>query len=105
VTADLPGIDPTTVDIDVDGELLSIRAERTSPAGDNVTWLSHERQARSFLRQLTLGLNIDTEKIAARCDNGVLDLTLPVSEKARARKSEISNMSVPAADAAEVSAA
>ncbi|WP_394770758.1 Hsp20/alpha crystallin family protein [Lacisediminihabitans sp.] len=105
VTADLPGIDPTTVDIDVDGQLLSIRAERTAPAGDNVTWLSRERQAGSFLRQLTLGRNIDTEKIAARYDNGVLNLTLPVSEKARARKIEISNGSVAPTEAAEVPAA
>jgi len=86
LNADLPGIDPGSVDIDVDGQLLTIRAERTLTSGDGVKWLSRERQSGSFLRQLNLGQGIDTERIAASYDNGVLSVTIPVSEKAKPRK-------------------
>ena len=64
LTADLPGIDPGSVDIDVDGQLLTIRAERTLAGGEGVKWITREREAASFLRQLNLGQGIDTERIA-----------------------------------------
>lgn len=89
LTADLPGIDPGSVDVDVDGQLLSIRAERTLPSGDGVKWITREREAASFLRQLNLGQGIDTENISASYTNGVLSVTIPVSEKAKPRKVEI----------------
>lgn len=90
LTADLPGIDPGSVDVDVDGQLLSIRAERTLATGDGVTWITRERDAGSFLRQLNLGQGIDTDRIAATYRNGVLTVTLPVSDKAKPRKVAIS---------------
>jgi HSP20 family protein len=86
LTADLPGIDPGSVDIDVDGQLLTIRAERTLPSGDGVTWITREREGASFLRQLNLGQGVDTERISASYSNGVLSVTIPVSEKAKPRK-------------------
>lgn len=86
LTADLPGIDPGSVDIDVDGQLLTIRAERTLSAGDGVKWITREREAGSFLRQLSLGQGLDTEHISASYRNGVLSVTIPVSEKAKPRK-------------------
>ncbi|GLI26904.1 heat-shock protein Hsp20 [Agromyces rhizosphaerae] len=86
LTADLPGIDPGSVDIDVDGQLLTIRAERTLSTGEGVKWITREREAASFLRQLNLGQGIDTERISARYDNGVLNVQIPVSEKAKPRK-------------------
>ncbi|MFF2389019.1 Hsp20/alpha crystallin family protein [Agromyces sp. NPDC058104] len=86
LTADLPGIDPGSVDIDVDGQLLTIRAERTLAAGDGVKWITREREAASFLRQLNLGQGVDTERISASYTNGVLSVTIPVSEKAKPRK-------------------
>jgi HSP20 family protein len=86
LTADLPGIDPGSVDIDVDGQLLTIRAERTLAAGENVKWITREREAASFLRQLSLGQGVDTERISASYVNGVLSVTIPVSEKAKPRK-------------------
>jgi HSP20 family protein len=89
LTADLPGIDPGSVDIDVDGQLLTIRAERTLAGGEGVKWITREREAASFLRQLNLGQGIDTERIAANYSNGVLNVTIPVSEKARPRKIEV----------------
>jgi HSP20 family protein len=89
LTADLPGIDPGSVDIDVDGQLLTIRAERTLAAGDGVKWITREREAASFLRQLNLGQGIDNDGIAATYSNGVLTVTIPVSEKAKPRKIEV----------------
>lgn len=86
LTADLPGIDPGSVDIDVDGQLLTIRAERTLAAGDGVKWITREREAASFLRQLNLGQGIDTDRISANYNNGVLSVTIPVSERAKPRK-------------------
>ena len=87
--ADLPGIDPGSVDVDVDGQLLTIRAERTARSDENVKWLAHERPSGSFLRQLNLGDGIDTDGISAHYDNGVLSVMIPVSEKAKPRKVEI----------------
>ena len=85
LNADLPGIDPGSVDVDIDGQLLTIRAERTSRSED-VKWLAHERPSGSFLRQLNLGDGVDTANISATYDNGVLSVTIPVSEKAKPRK-------------------
>lgn len=90
LTADLPGIDPGSVDIDVDGQLLTIRAERTLAARDGVKWLTREREGASFLRQLNLGQGIDIDGITAGYDNGVLSVMIPVSEKAKPRKIAVS---------------
>src|SRR6478609_7895987 len=89
LTADLPGIDPGSVDIDVDGQLLTIRAERTLRSGEGVKWITREREGASFLRQLNLGQGVDTEHIAANYSIGVLSVTIPVSEKAKPRKIEV----------------
>ncbi|MFT2815531.1 Hsp20/alpha crystallin family protein [Leifsonia sp. A12D58] len=89
LSADMPGIDPGSVDIDVDGQLLTIRAERTLANHEGVKWITRERQAGSFLRQLNLGEGIDIEKISATYANGVLSITLPVSERARPRKVKV----------------
>lgn len=91
LTADLPGIDPGSVDIDVDGQLLTIRAERTLPSGEGVKWITREREAASFVRQLNLGQGVDTDRIAASYNNGVLSVTIPVSEKAKPRKIEVAS--------------
>lgn len=89
LTADLPGIDPGSVDVDVDGQLLTIRAQRTVAGGDDVTWITRERQSATFVRQLSLGQGVDTERISASYDNGVLSVTIPVSERARPRRIEV----------------
>ena len=88
--ADLPGVEPDSVDIDVDGQLLTIRAERAPRSQDDVKWLAHERPSGSFFRQLNLGEGIDTEGISAHYDNGVLSVVIPVSERAKPRKVEVS---------------
>lgn len=89
LNADLPGADPGSVDIDLDGNLLTIRAERTAASHDGVKWLSRERSGGSYWRQFTLGDGIDTERISAAYDNGVLSIVIPVSERAKPRKIQI----------------
>ena len=54
--------------------------------GEGVKWITREREAVSFLRQLNLGQGIDTDSITADYSNGVLSVTIPVSEKAKPRK-------------------
>ena len=101
--ADLPGIDPGSVDIDVDGQLLTIRAQRTLHGRDGVKWLTREREGGSFLRQLNLGQGIALDKISAHYNNGVLSVIIPVSEKAKPRRIEVQAGST--ADTMEVSTA
>ena len=89
LNADMPGIDPGSVDIDVDGQLLTIRGERTMANHENVKWITRERLAGSFLRQLNLGQGIDVDNISATYNNGVLSVTIPVSEAAKPRRIEV----------------
>lgn len=96
LTADLPGIDPGSVDIDVDGQVLTIRAERTLPSAEGVSWLNRERESGSFLRQLNIGEGIDIDNIAAQYTNGVLSVTLPVAERAKPRKIQVETAKEPA---------
>ena len=89
LSADLPGIDPSSVDLDVDGQLLTIRAERQTPADEQVKWLAHERPHGSYMRQFTLGNGVDAEKITANYEHGVLSVIIPVAERAKPRKIEV----------------
>jgi HSP20 family protein len=89
LNADLPGVDPGSVDIDVDGQLLTIRAQRSADAGHGGKWLAQERPSGSYLRQFSIGEGVDTSAISARYDNGVLSVIIPVSEKAKPRKIEV----------------
>ena len=86
LSADLPGVDPGSVDIDVDGQVLTIRAERTARSHEGVNWLARERPAGSFMRQLNLGQGVDTSRISASYENGVLSVVIPVAEEAKPRK-------------------
>jgi HSP20 family protein len=86
VAVDLPGVDPGSIDLNVDGNTLTIRAERSVRTDEGVQWLAQERPAGSFLRQLNLGDGLDVDRIQASYDAGVLTVTIPVAEKARPRK-------------------
>jgi len=86
--ADLPGIDPGSIDIDVDAGVLTLTAHR-SQADDGVQWLTAERFSGRYRRQLSLGENIDVGRISASYDNGVLSVILPVTERAKPRRIEI----------------
>jgi HSP20 family protein len=93
VTADLPGVDPGSVDVDVDGQLLTIRAQRTVGSADGAKWLVQERPAGTYLRQFSIGEGVDTAGISASYDNGVLSVVIPVSERAKPRKIEVQSVS------------
>ncbi len=103
LTADLPGVDPGSVDVDVDGQLLTVRAERTTRSTGDVKWLARERQGGAYLRQFTLGQGIDTASISANYENGVLSVVMPVSEQAKPRKVTVST-NAPVAETPEVTA-
>ncbi|MDR1634963.1 MAG: Hsp20/alpha crystallin family protein [Bifidobacteriaceae bacterium] len=90
VKVDLPGVNPNTIDIDVDDRTLTIRAERPpielDVSQDNNTWLSRERASGTYARQISLGPGLDLAKIDASYRDGVLTLTIPVAEEAKPRK-------------------
>ena len=88
---DLPGINRESIDIDVERNVLTVRAERLAGNGD---WqrLASERTHGQFSRQLVLGDNLDLTRIEAGYDNGVLRLLVPVAEKAKPRKIEIAGV-------------
>ncbi len=85
---DLPGVSPDSVDLDVERNVVTVRAERPALDGDK-EMLAAERPRGVFSRQLVLGDNLDTERIQASYDSGVLTLQIPVAEQAKPRKIEI----------------
>jgi HSP20 family protein len=89
VEFDLPGVQPETLDIDVERNVLTVKAERTRRNGD---WelLAAERPSGLFSRQLVLGDNLDLDKVEAGYHDGVLRLRIPVAERAKPRKVEVS---------------
>src|ERR1700754_3603782 len=87
---DLPGVTRDSIDLDVERNVLTVRAERVARNGD---WemLASERPRGVFSRQLVLGDNLDLGRIEARYDAGVLRLTVPVAERAKPRKCEVAS--------------
>ncbi|MFJ2298049.1 Hsp20/alpha crystallin family protein [Oerskovia paurometabola] len=95
LAVDLPGADPGTIDVSVENNTLTIRAERTSRSAD-ADWLVRERPAGTFARQLALGNGLALDRIAASYADGVLSLTIPVSEQAKPRRIDVQHTSHPA---------
>lgn len=91
VAVNLPGVETESIDVDVEQNVLSIRAERKDTAGEGVEYLAAERPRGVFSRQLILGETLDTENAKAAYDGGVLTLRIPVAEKAQPRKIEITS--------------
>ncbi len=89
---DLPGVAAESIDLDVERNVLTVRAERVARNGD---WemLASERPRGVFSRQLVLGDNLDLTKIEAGYEGGVLRLRVPVAEQAKPRKIQISSRS------------
>jgi HSP20 family protein len=96
LTADLPGVDPGSVDVDVDNGTLTISARRTARSDDSAQWLANERFFGSYRRQLSLGDGIDAAAISATYENGVLTVTIPVAEKAKPRRITVAHRDNPA---------
>ncbi|MGW3459297.1 Hsp20/alpha crystallin family protein [Streptomyces olivaceoviridis] len=86
---DLPGIDPETIELDVERNVLNVRAERRSPAPEDAEMLVAERPTGTFTRQLFLGETLDTDRIDASYEAGVLTLRIPVAEQAKPRRIQI----------------
>ena len=82
---DLPGIDPDSVEIDIERNVLSVRADRPAREGVNEL-IAAERPRGVFRRQIILGDNLDAERVQANYVDGVLRITLPVAERAKPRK-------------------
>ena len=83
---DLPGVQPDSIDLDVERNVLTVRADRPARAENGSELIAAERPRGVFSRQLILGDNLDLENVSANYRDGVLTLTVPVAEKAKPRK-------------------
>ena len=92
---DLPGVDPSSIDLDVEDNVLTVKAERTPTYRDDVELQVAERPRGVFSRQLFLGDTLDPDRIEASYDTGVLTLRIPIAEKAKPRKIKITDGSAP----------
>lgn len=86
---DLPGVDPDNVDLMVEGNVLTVTAERPAETTEDVTWLLRERPSGTHRREVRLGERLDTGKVDASYDNGVLTVTIPMREEAKPHKVSI----------------
>jgi len=93
VHLDLPGTDPSSVELTVERNVLTVKAERAWARDQEDEVLISERPQGMFTRQLFLGESLDTDAIEANYDKGVLTLTIPVAEQAKPRRVAISGQS------------
>jgi HSP20 family protein len=92
VAFDLPGVSPEAIELDVERNVLTVKAERRPVVtGDQVEMQVAERPLGVFSRQLFLGDTLDTERIEAGYEAGVLTLRIPIAERAKPRKITIAN--------------
>jgi len=90
VEFDLPGVDADSIDLDVERNVVTVKAERPPRASD-AELVAAERPRGVFSRQLILGDNLDTQHITASYDTGVLTLQIPVAERAKPRKISVTS--------------
>ena len=86
---DLPGVDPDAIELTVEQNVLTIKAERRYEPEEGDELLITERPQGTFTRQLLLGESLDTDRLEADYDQGVLTLRIPVAEAAKPRRVEI----------------
>jgi len=91
VEADLPGVDPASIDVTVEHSTLTIRAERGAGYGEDAQVIVAERPQGTFSRQLALGEGVDAENLTADYAEGVLRLTIPASPKVQPRRIDITH--------------
>ncbi|MBP2330757.1 HSP20 family protein [Kibdelosporangium banguiense] len=92
---DLPGVDPRTVELDIERNVLTVKVERRPAHGGDVRMQVSERPLGVFSRQLFLGDSLDAERVDASYEAGVLTLRIPVAERAKPRRIEIAGESGP----------
>ncbi len=81
VSADLPGVDPASIELIVDSGALTIKARRTRRSAQTDEWIASERVSGTFERQLVLGEPVDAEDMHVGYHAGVLTVSIPVAEK------------------------
>jgi len=86
---DLPGVDPGSIEVNVEDRILTVRAQRTAMGEQDVQWLAKERPAGTYARQLSVGRGLALDAISATYADGVLTLSIPVAEEAKPRRIEV----------------
>jgi HSP20 family protein len=86
---DLPGVDPDSIELTVEKNVLTVKADRNWQPQEGDEIVVSERPRGSFTRQLFLGETLDANRVVANYEQGVLTVTIPVAEAARPRKVEI----------------
>jgi HSP20 family protein len=89
VQLELPGVSPSSIDLTVEQNVLTVHAERKPAYSGDVERVVGERTYGTFSRQLFLGETLDTDRLAADYDAGVLTIRIPVAEQAKPRKIQI----------------
>jgi HSP20 family protein len=89
IQADLPGVRPESIDISVEGNVLTLAADRAGARVDDLQLLSRERPTGRYVRRLTVGEGFDLDQVKASYSDGVLTVMLPVAEKAKPRRIEV----------------
>jgi HSP20 family protein len=92
VHLDLPGIDPSSIDLSVEKNVLVVKAERHWRRQEGDEWVVGERPQGTYTRQLFLGDTLDPDNIEASYHDGVLTLRIPVAEKAKPRRIEVNTI-------------
>jgi len=91
VEFDLPGVDPDSIDLTVEQNVLTVRAERNAEQDEGHEMIAAERPRGTFTRQLFLGDTLDTERLEAGYDAGVLSLHIPIAERAKPRRVSVTS--------------
>lgn len=91
VRLDIPGVDPSSIDLTVEKDVLTVAAERRWDIDDDVEVVASERPQGAYRRRLFLGKELDAEGVAADYTNGVLTVTIPVAEASKPHKVQVTS--------------
>lgn len=89
ISFDLPGVDPDAIDLTVERDTLTVKADRRFQRAEGDQVLADERRQGAFVRRVLLGDTLDTSKLEAAYDHGVLTVTIPVAEAAQPRRIQV----------------
>ena len=89
VRAEIPGVDPKDIDVTVTNDTLTISGERKNDGSESVSYHRRERELGRFQRSMTLPDQVNSDKVVATCQDGILELRLPRAEQAKPRKVKV----------------
>ena len=92
---DLPGVASDDIDLSVEKNVLTLKAQRRRPEREGAEWTVRERPHGTFTRSIFLGDSLDTDHLEATYADGVLTVRLPIAEKAKPRRIEVNTTSAP----------